>query len=59
MAYDYSKYMKEYNKKNVVNVSVRLNKKKDKDIIEAIDPDNKNESVKRLVRIGLGKIKEV
>ena len=56
MAYDYNEYMKNYNKKNVVFVSVRLNRSKDKDIIEALG-ENKNESVKQLIRIGLGKVK--
>ena len=57
MAYDYNEYMKNYNKKNVVMVSVRLNRSKDKDIIEALNSEggNKNECVKRLVRMGLRK----
>lgn len=54
MAYDYNEYMKNYNKKNVVFVSVRLNRSKDKDIIEALG-ENKNESIKRLARMGLSK----
>ena len=61
MAYDYNEYMKNYNKKNVVMVSVRLNRSKDKDIIEALNSEgeNKNECVKRLVRMGLSVKKSI
>ena len=53
MAYDYSKYQKEYREKYVVMLSVRLNKKTDADIISAIDQSNKNDSIKRLIRMGI------
>lgn len=56
MAYNHNEYQREYQKKNLVMVMVKLHKERDKDIIEAID-DNKAGSIKRLVRVGLGKIK--
>ena len=53
---DYNAYQKEYAKKNLVMVMVKLHRDKDKDILDALD-DNKAGSIKRLVRVGLGKIK--
>ena len=53
MAYDYNKYMKEYNEKNIVMVSLRLHRTHDADIIEAIDPKNKQASIKRYIRKAL------
>jgi hypothetical protein len=57
VAYNHNEYQKEYAKKNLVMVMVKLNREYDKDIIDALD-DNKAGSIKRLVRVGLGKIKE-
>jgi hypothetical protein len=54
MAYDYNEYQKEYREKHLVLITVRLNKNKDKDIIGAIDHSNKNDSIKRLIRMGIG-----
>lgn len=54
---DYNAYQKEYAKKNLVMVMVKLHKEKDNDIIEAIKGNNAG-NIKRLVRVGLGKIKE-
>lgn len=58
MAYDHNAYQKEYAKKNLVMVMVKLNREYDKDIIDELDDTNKAGSIKRLVRIGLGKINE-
>lgn len=53
MAYNYTKYINDYNKENIVFVSLKLNKKYDKDILEAIDMSNKQGSIKKLIRNGL------
>ena len=50
---NYNKYQKEYREKKLVMLSVQLNKEKDKDIIEAIGTENKNEKAKRLIRMGM------
>lgn len=42
-----------YDKKNITQVSLKLHKTNDKDIIDAINPDNKQGSIKRLIRKGL------
>lgn len=55
MPYDYNKYMQDYNKKNIEFISLKLNKQKDKDIIDAIDPENKQGSIKKLIRGGMMK----
>lgn len=44
-----------YDKKNIEQISLKLHKMNDKDIIDAIDPGNKQGSVKRLIRKGLEK----
>ena len=44
---------KEYDKENRVKITIYLSKKNDKDIIEAIDPNNKAGSIKGLIRNGL------
>ena len=54
---DYNAYQKEYAKKTLVVFTVKLHREHDKDIIDALD-DNKAGSIKRLVRVGLGNIKE-
>ena len=54
---DYNKYQKEYRDRKVVMLSVQLNKQKDSDIIEAVGTENKSATAKRLIRIGMGKIK--
>ena len=57
MAYNYNKYQEEYRKKHLVLVTVRLNKEKDKDIVELVEnTNNKNETLKKMIRIGMGKI---
>lgn len=50
---DYNKYQKEYREKHLVMLSVQLNKEKDADIIEAVGTENKNDTVKRLIRMGM------
>lgn len=54
MAYDYNKYIKEYNKKNIVFVSLKLHKTNDADLIEAIGNDNKQATIKKLIRKAVG-----
>lgn len=58
MAYDHNAYQKEYAKKKLVMVMVKLHKEHDKDILNKLDDNNRAGSIKRLVRMGLG-IKEV
>lgn len=58
MAFDKKAYDKEYEKKKLVMVMVRLNKQSDSDIIDAIGDKNRAGNIKRLVRIGIGKTKE-
>lgn len=50
---DYNKYQKEYREKHLVMLSIQLNKEKDADIIEAVGTENKNDTVKRLIRMGM------
>ncbi len=53
---DYNAYHRKYSKK-LVMLRVNLSRENDTDIIEAIDnAKNKSKEVKRLIRIGLGKI---
>ena len=44
-----------YDGKNITQLTLKLHNKKDKDIIERIDPNNKQGSIKRLIRKGLEK----
>ena len=44
---------KEYDKNNRIKITIQLNNKNDKDIIEAIDMDNKQGSIKELIRKGI------
>lgn len=53
MSYDYNKYMQNYNKKNIEFISLRLHKEKDKDILDAVNMNNKQGSIKELIRKGL------
>lgn len=53
MAYDYNKYMREYNKKNIEFVTLKLHKVHDADIIKAVGTENKQRAVKNLIRKGL------
>jgi hypothetical protein len=53
MAYDYSKYMKNYREQNLTVVTVVFNKTKDKDILDNLDPKNKSGKIKELIRKGL------
>ncbi len=41
---------KEYDKNNRMKISLFLSAKNDKDIIDAIDPNNKQGSIKELLR---------
>lgn len=42
-----------YDAKYIMNVSLKLHKVNDKDIIEALDLSNKQGSIKKLIRKGL------
>ena len=46
---------KEYDKNNRIKITIQLNNINDKDIIEAIDMDNKQGSIKELIRKGIKK----
>ena len=47
-----------YDKEFIERYYLKLHKEKDKDIIEAIDPNNKQGSIKDLIRNGLTNISE-
>ena len=47
-----------YDKEHMERYYLKLHKVNDKDIIEAIDPKNKQGSIKKLIRIGIEKGKE-
>lgn len=57
MAYDYNEYIRNYNKKNIVNVNLKLHRSNDADIIEALEnsKDSKQATIKKLIRKGLSK----
>lgn len=55
MAYDHNKYIREYNKKNIQVVTLKLHKENDADILKMIDPENKQGSIKKLLRKGAEK----
>lgn len=42
-----------YDRKNITQISLKLHKTNDEDIIDAIDPANKQGSIKELIRKGL------
>lgn len=48
-----SDYKKKYDEKNIVQLTIKLNKKTDKDIISCISMVNKQGSVKQLMRLGI------
>ena len=50
MAYDYNKYMQQYNKENITYVSLKLHNVKDKKIIELIGNENKQGKVKEILK---------
>lgn len=50
MAYDFNKYLKEYKKKNIANVSLKLHRTYDADIIEFLEGKNKQDTIKKLIR---------
>lgn len=50
MGYDYNKYLKEYKKKNIVNVSLKLHRTHDADIVEYLQDKNKQDTIKKLIR---------
>ena len=50
MAYNYNKYLKEYKKKNIANVSLKLHRTHDADIIEYLEGKNKQDTIKKLIR---------
>ncbi len=53
MAKKISEYQAKYDKEHIERYYLKLHKEKDKDIIEAIDPNNKQGSIKELLRKGL------
>lgn len=50
-----SENQKKYDNEHTTRISLKLNKKSDKDIIDAIDPGNRQGSIKKLIRRGLEK----
>lgn len=44
---------KKYDDQNCIRISLKLNQNTDKDIIAAIDMNNKQKSIKNLIRKGL------
>lgn len=46
---------KEYDKNNRIKITIQLNNTNDKDIIEVIDMNNKQGSIKELIRKGIKK----
>lgn len=42
-----------YDRANITRYSLKLHNKNDKDIIDAIDPENKQKSIKALIRKGI------
>lgn len=52
---DYNKYQKEYRKKNLIMLSIQLRKNEDSDIIKAIGTENKQDTAKKLIRMGMVK----
>lgn len=44
-----------YDKLNTIHISLKLNKKTDSDIIEALEIKNKQGSIKKLIRKGINK----
>ena len=50
MAKKSSVYQAKYDKENIIRYYLKLHKENDKDIIEAIDPNNKQGSIKDLLR---------
>lgn len=44
---------KRYDEKNCIRISLKLNKKTDSDIIEKIDMNHKQRSIKELIREGI------
>ena len=48
-----NEYFKSYNKEKMVRLSLNLSKTKDRDIIQEIDQNNKQASIKKLIRKGI------
>lgn len=55
MAKKQTEYQAKYDKDNIVRYYLKLHKENDKDIISAIDPNNKQGSIKELLRIAIKK----
>lgn len=53
MKQTYENYYKEYESKNTKRVSLNLSTSKDSDIIKAIDGENIQGTIKRLIRQGM------
>lgn len=58
MAKKQTEYQAKYDKDNIVRYYLKLHKENDKDIIAAIDPNNKQGSIKELIRIAIKKDEE-
>lgn len=51
---DYPEYMKNYHKENLASLSIHLSKKRDKDIIDALEKaESKSQTAKDLIRLGI------
>lgn len=55
MSKNSTKYQMKYDKENIERYYLKLHKKNDADIINAIDPNNKQGSIKELIRKGIKK----
>lgn len=55
MAKKQSMSQAKYDKENIERYYLKLHKVNDKDIIDAIDPNNKQGSIKNLIRIAIEK----
>ena len=53
MSFNADEYIKEYNKKNIVSVGLKLSKIYDADILEAIGNKKKQTRIKELIRKAL------
>ena len=58
MAKKQTEYQAKYDKDNIVRYYLKLHKENDKDIIAAIDTNNKQGSIKELIRIAIKKDEE-
>lgn len=52
MAYDYNEYIREYNRKNIIHVSLKLHRTNDADIINALEnsTESRQATLKKFIR---------